>query len=92
MVWHLLQNLYFSQNVSVMHKVNHQLRQLEHHCALQMFDFQLKDWPWIFFGPLPMTNYGNYILVVTDYFTYCVEAYSLPNMEATTVAQALVTE
>ena len=45
------------------------------------------------FGPLPVTKHGNkYILVVTDYFTRWVEAYSLPNQEATTVARVLVNE
>jgi len=45
------------------------------------------------FGPLPVTKHGNkYILVVTDYFTRWVEAYSLPNQEATTMARVLVNE
>ena len=45
------------------------------------------------FGPLPVTQHGNkYILVVSDYFTRWVEAYPLPNQEASTVAKVLVNE
>ena len=44
-------------------------------------------------GPLPRTKRGNkYILVVADYFTRWVEAYGLPNTEASTVAKVLVNE
>ena len=44
-------------------------------------------------GPLPVTEKGNkYIPVVTDYFTRWVEAYPVPNQEASTVAQKLVDE
>ena len=44
-------------------------------------------------GPLPLSNKGNkYILVVSDYFTKWPEAYSLPNQEATIVAEVLVKE
>ena len=44
-------------------------------------------------GPLPVTEKGNkYILVVSDYFTRWVEAYPMPNQEASTVAQKLVDE
>ena len=42
-------------------------------------------------GPLPITETGNkYILIVTDYFMKWVEAYPMPNQEATTVAELLV--
>ena len=42
-------------------------------------------------GPLPESdNRIKYILVVTDYFTHWVEAFSLPNQEASTVATKLV--
>ena len=42
-------------------------------------------------GPLPETSTGNsYILVVADYFTRWVEAFPIPNQEATTVAEKLV--
>ena len=42
-------------------------------------------------GPLPITETGNkYILIVADYFTKWVEAYPMPNQEATTVAELLV--
>ena len=35
-------------------------------------------------GPLPITETGNkYILIVADYFTKWVEAYPMPNQEAT---------
>ena len=45
------------------------------------------------FGPLPLSDEGNqYILVVSDYFTKWPEAYSLPNQEATIVAEVLVKE
>ena len=44
-------------------------------------------------GPLPESPAGNlYILVVADYFTRYVEAYPIPNQEATTVARKLVDE
>ena len=42
-------------------------------------------------GPLPKSTNGNqYILVVADYFTKWMEAYPIPNQEASTVAQTLV--
>ena len=42
-------------------------------------------------GPLPESDNGNqYILVVADYFTRWVEAFPLPNQEASTVATKLV--
>ena len=42
-------------------------------------------------GPFPTSSRGNkYNLVVSDYFTRWVEAYGIPNQEATTVAKALV--
>jgi len=38
-------------------------------------------------GPLPVSEKGHkYILVISDYFTKCTEAYPMPNMEAATVA------
>ena len=44
-------------------------------------------------GPFPESPAGNnYILVVADYFTRWVEAYAIPNQEATTVAQKLTNE
>ena len=44
-------------------------------------------------GPFPDNGSGNsYILVVSDYFTRWVEAYAIPNQEATTVAVKLVEE
>ena len=44
-------------------------------------------------GPLPETAAGNsYILVVGDYFTKWMEAYPIPNQEATTIASKLVNE
>jgi transposase InsO family protein len=44
-------------------------------------------------GPLPETPSGNsYVLVVADYFTRWVEAFPIPNQEATTVARKLVNE
>ena len=43
--------------------------------------------------PLPQTPRGNkFILVVTDYFTKWTESYAIPNQEATTVAEKLVSE
>ena len=44
-------------------------------------------------GPFPTSAEGNkYILVASDYFTRWVEAYAIPNLEATTVAQKLTKE
>ena len=44
-------------------------------------------------GELPLTEKGNrYVLVVADYYTKWTEAFPLPNMEARTVAEKLVTE
>ncbi len=42
-------------------------------------------------GPLPESEAGNsYVLVVADYFTRWMEAFALPNQEASTVAKASV--
>ena len=44
-------------------------------------------------GPLPESENGNsYILVAGDYFTRWMEAYPIPNQEATTVARKLTEE
>ena len=44
-------------------------------------------------GPMPLTKDGNrYILVIGDYFTRWMEAYSLPTQHAEVVAQKLVHE
>ena len=44
-------------------------------------------------GPLPTSHKGNkYVLVVADCFTHWTEAYALPNQEAVTIAEKLVTE
>ena len=44
-------------------------------------------------GPVPQTYNGNkYLLVITDYFTRYAEAYALPNINASTVAEKMVTE
>ena len=44
-------------------------------------------------GPFPTTERNNrWILVVGDYFTKWVEAYPIPNQEATTVAEKLTNE
>ena len=44
-------------------------------------------------GPMPLTKDANrYILVIGDYFTRWMEAYSLPTQHAEVVAQKLVQE
>ena len=44
-------------------------------------------------GPFPESNAGNrYIIVVRDYFSKWIEAYSIPDQEAKTVATKLVDE
>ena len=44
-------------------------------------------------GPLPESPSGNnYILVVGDYFTRWMEAYAIPNQEASTVSEKLTRE
>ena len=44
-------------------------------------------------GPLPVTHDGNrYILVFSDYYTRWPEAYALPSIEATRIAQLLIDE
>jgi len=44
-------------------------------------------------GPFPESEAGNsYILVVADYFTRWMEAFSIPNQEAGTIANKLVDE
>jgi hypothetical protein len=43
-------------------------------------------------GPYPLNDQGNrYLLIAMDYFTKWAENYSLPNQEASTVAEAPVT-
>ncbi|KAL9967721.1 hypothetical protein ACROYT_G026010 [Oculina patagonica] len=44
-------------------------------------------------GPLSQTPRGNrFVLVVTDYFSKWTESYAVPNQEAVTVAEKLVSE
>jgi transposase InsO family protein len=43
-------------------------------------------------GPFPRSDQGNrYLLIAMDYFTKWPEAYAIPNQEAATVGEALVT-
>jgi hypothetical protein len=43
-------------------------------------------------GPFPRSDQGNrYVLIAMDYFTKWAEAYTTPNQDASTVAEALVT-
>ena len=42
-------------------------------------------------GPFPESNSGNrYVVVFTDYCTWWVEAFAVPNIEAKTIARLLV--
>ena len=43
-------------------------------------------------GPLPETEEGSKYVLAVDYFTRWVEAYGIPNQEATTVGRKLVDE
>ena len=44
-------------------------------------------------GPFPESEAGNsYVLVASDYFSKWMEAYPIPNQEASTVARKLVNE
>ena len=44
-------------------------------------------------GPMPLTKDKNrYILVIGDYFTRWMEAYSLPSQHAEVIAEKLVHE
>ena len=44
-------------------------------------------------GPLPESGEGNsFVLVVSNYFTKWMEAFPMPNQEASTVATKLVDE
>ena len=44
-------------------------------------------------GPLPLSDEGNrFILIAANYFSKWVEAFTLPNQEATTVAEVFVKE
>jgi transposase InsO family protein len=43
-------------------------------------------------GPFPRSDQGNrYLLIAMDYFTKWQEVYAIPNQEASTVSEALVT-
>jgi hypothetical protein len=43
-------------------------------------------------GPFPQSDRGNrYLLIAVDYFTKWPEVHPIPNQEASTVADALVT-
>jgi hypothetical protein len=43
-------------------------------------------------GPVPQSDQGNrYLLIAVDYFRKWPEAYAIPSQEASTVAEALVT-
>ena len=45
-----------------------------------------------FVGPLPKTEKGNEVILVVDYFTKWVECYALPDQQAETTADVLVTQ
>jgi transposase InsO family protein len=43
-------------------------------------------------GPFPMSDQGNrYLLIAMDYFKKWPEAYAIPNQEASTIVEAVVT-
>jgi hypothetical protein len=43
-------------------------------------------------GLFPLSDQGNrYLLITMDYFMKWLEAYAIPNQEALTIAEALVT-
>ncbi|GFT65331.1 retrovirus-related Pol polyprotein from transposon 412 [Trichonephila clavipes] len=59
--------------------------------ALYNVGVPLERIPFDILGPLPRSSDGNNnILVVMDYFTKWPEAYSIPDQEASTVAEVLV--
>lgn len=67
----------------------------QHRAAMRRYDLGLpmEEIAIDIMGPFPVSEKGNkYVLVVVDCFTKWMEAYPLPNIEASTVAETLLME
>ena len=80
--------------VKCVSKGSTQLHETEHHLlACTLHGYPMQRVATDILGPLPESPGGNsYVLIVADYFTWLVEAFPIPNQEATMVARKLVNE